>query len=109
LVDLINWDEVEEVEARKGIFSKTVTMGKIQIVLYRYLPGSIFEVHSHPEEQMTIGIEGELEFSVGGIRSSFKEGDVVHIPSNIGHSAINRGNIAAVTLNIYNPARRESP
>ncbi len=96
-------------EVRKGIFGKTITKGKIQIVLYRYLPGSIFEDHSHPEEQMTIGIEGELEFSVGGIRSSFKEGDVVHIPPNIGHSAINRGNIAAVTFNIYNPARRESP
>lgn len=109
MVDRINWDDVEEVEARKGIFRKTVTMGTIQIVLYRYLPGSVFEKHSHPEEQMTIGIEGGLEFVIGGIRSSFTDGDIVHIPPNIGHSAINKGEFEAITLNIYNPARRESP
>ena len=105
----INWSDVEEVEARAGVYRKSLTLGGIQIVMYRYLPGSIFEEHSHPEEQLTIGERGSLEFTVGGRRSMFRSGDIVHIPSDVPHGAVNRGEEEAVTLNIYHPARRAAP
>lgn len=105
----INWNDIQEVEAKPGIFRKIVTMGGIQIVQYRYLPGSIFDVHYHPEVQMTIGISGKLLFTVGDKTFKFVEGDIAHIPGNIPHSAVNKGKEEAVTLNIYNPARRSAP
>ncbi|MGA1866746.1 MAG: cupin domain-containing protein [Thermoplasmatota archaeon] len=105
----LNFNCVEEVEARPGIFRKSVTMGSIQVVLYRYLPGSVFEVHSHPEEQMTICLEGALEFDVGGKPFNFTKGSVVHVPTEAPHGAINRTAEEALTLNVYHPARRKAP
>ena len=81
----------------------------IQVVQYRYLTDSVFEVNYHPEVQVTIGIKGELVFTVGEGTFRFIEGDIAHIPGNIHHSAVNRGEKEAVTLNIYNPARRTAP
>jgi len=108
-IEKINWSDIDEVEARPGIFRKSLTMGNMQVVQYRYLPGSVFEAHSHPEEQMTIGLTGELEFEVGGRIFDFTKGDVVHVPSNVPHSAVNRGSEEALTLNIYHPARKVAP
>ena len=105
----INWNDIPEIEAKPGIFRKIVTMGSIQIVQYRYTPGSIFESHLHPEEQLTIGIKGELDLTVGDSTYKFLEGDIAHVPGNIPHSAVNRGKDEAVTLNIYNPPRRSAP
>ncbi|MBN1539367.1 MAG: cupin domain-containing protein [Candidatus Thermoplasmatota archaeon] len=84
-------------------------MGSIQVVQYRYLPGSRFEAHDHPEEQMTIVLSGRLEFDVDGNKTPFEQGDVVHIPPNIPHSAINSGLEEALTLNVYHPPRRNAP
>ena len=108
-MESIKWSDVEEVEARAGIYRRTVTMGSIQVVMYRYLPGSVFEEHSHPEEQLTIGERGSLEFIVGGRRSIFGEGDIVHIPPDVPHAAANRGDVEAVTLNVYSPVRGSAP
>jgi len=104
-----NWSDIEEVESRPGIYRKTITKGNIQVVQYRYMPGSVFESHSHPEEQMTIGLKGELEFEVGGELFEFKEGDVVLVPKDIPHSAVNRTAKEALTLNVYHPARKVAP
>ncbi|MBN1389383.1 MAG: cupin domain-containing protein [Candidatus Thermoplasmatota archaeon] len=105
----LNFNDVEEVDARPGIFRKTITMGSIQVVQYRYLPGSVFEAHSHPEEQMTIALEGGLEFDVGGKPFDLTKGDVVHVPPEVPHGAVNRTAEEALTLNIYHPARRKAP
>jgi quercetin dioxygenase-like cupin family protein len=105
----VNWEDVEEIEARSGIFRKIVTIGDIQVVRYRYLPGSEFETHSHPEEQLTIGIAGELIFNIDEDVFKFVKGDISHVPGNVPHSAENGGKVEAVTLNIYHPPRGSAP
>ena len=43
--------------------------------------------HSHPQEQITIVLEGLLEFKVSGRRFTAIAGDVVHVPPGVEHLA----------------------
>lgn len=43
--------------------------------------------HSHPHEQWTNLIEGELEFTVGNETTVMKAGMIAYIPFNVEHSA----------------------
>ena len=36
------------------------------MVRYVYQPGAVFPVHHHPEEQVTVVISGQIEFTVAG-------------------------------------------
>lgn len=101
----VNWSEIEEIETRPGVFRKVFTAGKLQVVQYRYEPGSLFEVHEHPEEQLTIGLQGNLEFEVSGRTESFGPGSIAFLPGDVPHSAKNIGTEEAITLNIFTPPK----
>jgi quercetin dioxygenase-like cupin family protein len=103
---LTDWKDIPEFRAREGIFGKLLERGVIQVIQYRYLPGSVFETHSHPEEQMTIGIQGSLDFEIDGKRVEFGSGSIAHIHGGAPHSAVNRGREEAITINIYSPPRK---
>jgi quercetin dioxygenase-like cupin family protein len=98
-------DAIDEVEARPGIFRKVYTRGSLQMIVYRYTPGSVFESHSHPEEQLSLGMKGDLMFTIGRKRVEFGPGSIAHIPGGVPHSAINIGSEEAVTVNVYTPPK----
>ena len=62
----IDWDAQEFVEVRPGIRGATVHTPQLTATLYRYSPGSSWENHAHPQDQMTFVIEGEIDFIVDG-------------------------------------------
>jgi quercetin dioxygenase-like cupin family protein len=105
-MEISNWRDLEEVESRPGIFRKILTLGNLQIIQYRYGPGSVFEEHSHPEEQMTIILAGSLDFRIGGKEAKMENGDIAHIPGGVPHEAINNGRDDALTWNIYTPPKK---
>jgi len=78
------------------------------MIVYSYAPGSVFESHSHPEEQLSIGVKGHLVFTVGKRMIEFGPGSVAHIPGGIPHGAVNTGSEEAVTYNIYTPPKEEA-
>ena len=49
-------------------------------------PHSGFPTHVHPEEQMSIVREGEMEITVGGMTRAVTPGDVIVFPSDVPHS-----------------------
>lgn len=59
-------------------------------------PGEIPE-HSHGE-QWGVMLEGEMEFTIGGVAHVFRKGDVYHIPAGIPHSGVHKGPVKAVDL-----------
>ncbi len=100
-----NWDTLEEVQSRPGIFRHIFTAGRLQVVHYRYEPGSVFEAHTHPEEQLTVGLAGVLEFDVAGEKHLLGPGDLVHLPGGVPHGARNVGPEACITLNFSSPPK----
>ena len=62
----IDWDEQEFTEVRPGIFGATVHTPQLTATLYRYGPGSSWEEHQHPQDQITHVLEGAIDFVVAG-------------------------------------------
>lgn len=50
-------------------------------------PGATASVHSHPHEQMSVVLRGEIEFTVDGEKKVLMAGEVLSIPSHAVHSA----------------------
>ena len=62
----IDWSEQEFAEVRPGIFGATVHTPQLTATLYRYGPGSSWEEHQHPQDQITTVLEGAIDFVVAG-------------------------------------------
>jgi quercetin dioxygenase-like cupin family protein len=67
---------------------------------------SVLPRHSHPHEQSSYVIFGELEFEVGGETRLVKSGEIIIIPGGVEHF-VKVGPVAARVLDIFIPARED--
>lgn len=103
---LIDWDEQDFTEVRPGIFGATVHTPQLTATLYRYAPGSSWEEHQHPQDQLTTVLEGAIDFVVGGRAVHLEPGQLAALPGGTPHSA-STPEPGAVTLNVF--THREAP
>lgn len=61
--------------------------------------------HSHPHEQLTTVLSGELELTVGGEVRVLRAGMVAFIPGAVPHSA--RALTACELLDVWHPVRED--
>jgi len=71
----------------------------------RFAPHTEAPVHSHDEEQITLVVEGELEFDIDGEVRLLTPGMVAVIPANVPHGA-RTGDIACHEYDVFNPPRQ---
>lgn len=62
--------------------------------------------HSHPHEQMGMGLEGQFELVIGEESRIIRTNDSYCIPSNVPHSARSIGGPARA-LDIFHPIRED--
>jgi quercetin dioxygenase-like cupin family protein len=80
---------------------------QLTATLYRYTPGSSWEEHHHPQDQITSVLEGEIDFVVAGDRVHLVAGELATLPAGTPHSAtVAASGVGAVTLNVF--THRES-
>jgi quercetin dioxygenase-like cupin family protein len=103
---LIDWDEQRFDEVRPGIFGATVHTPQLTATLYRYAPGSSWEEHQHPQDQMTTVLEGAIDFVVAGEPVHLEAGQLATLPGGTPHSATTPP-AGAVTLNVF--THRDAP
>jgi quercetin dioxygenase-like cupin family protein len=99
---VIDWEGRDFVAMRPGIFGSTIVSAGLTVTLYRYAPGSEWEEHRHPEDQLTIVLEGEIDFRTGPDELRLGPGQQVLIPGGVPHSAT-AGSGDVVTLNVWPP------
>ncbi len=104
---LIDWDQQVFTEARPGIFGATVHTPQLTAILYRYAPGSSWEEHQHPQDQITTVLEGEIDFVVAGEAVHMVAGQLATLPGGTPHSATVPA-AGAVTLNVLT-LREQTP
>lgn len=97
---LIDWDEQPFTEVRPGIFGATVHTPQLTVTYYRYEPGSSWEEHEHPQDQVTSVIAGEIDFTVAGRPVHLRAGELAALPGGVPHSA-RVGDREVRTLNVY--------
>ena len=67
--------------------------------------GSSIHEHHHPNEEVWIVLEGEMEFSIGGVTRMVGPGAVAVVPSDTPHSVKALTSGRAIVAN--HPVRRE--
>jgi quercetin dioxygenase-like cupin family protein len=97
----IDWDAQEFVEIRPGIEGATVHTPQLTATLYRYRPGSSWETHAHPQDQMTFVVEGAIDFVVDGKPVRLTTGQLAALPGGVPHSATVSTTAGAVSLNVF--------
>jgi quercetin dioxygenase-like cupin family protein len=103
------WEEIEQSEPLPGITRQTIHGDHQTVVRYVYAPGSVFPIHHHPQEQITLVLSGSIAFTVGGERVVLGPGEVAVIPGGIPHGATVEGRERVVTLNTMSPRRLDDP
>ena len=100
------WQQQEFAEVRPGVFGATIHTLQLTATLYRYAPGSSWEEHQHPQDQITSVLEGTIDFVVAGETMRLGKGETAALPGGTPHSAMVPGPEGAVTLNVFT-SRRE--
>ena len=97
----IDWDEQEFTEVRPGIFGSTVHTPQLTATLYRYGAGSSWEEHQHPQDQVTMVLEGVIDFVVDGDAVRLHAGQLATLPGGTPHSATVPDDGDAVSINVF--------
>src|SRR5262245_60795946 len=103
------WQSIPAEQVFPGITRQVIDSDRQTIVRYVYAPGSLFPVHSHPEEQMTAILSGRITFQVGDEAIKLGPGEVAIIPPDVPHGASVTGDETVETLNTMTPRRLTNP
>ena len=83
---ITHMDDLASYEIAAGLFFRPVFAENVSLNFVTFPPESGFPRHVHPEEQISIVREGEMEFTVGDETRTVRPGDVIHMPPNVPHS-----------------------
>jgi len=102
---LFSWDSVRKEQLNPKIWRKIVTGDKIMVAQVFIDKDGVVPLHHHENEQMTYIMEGALKFEVGGQEVIVRKGEVLHIPSNVPHSAVALED--TLDVDIFTPPRAD--
>jgi quercetin dioxygenase-like cupin family protein len=101
-----NPDERAVKELLPGIRARTFWGQNMLLSLVELDAGAVLPNHSHPHEQSSYVLSGELHFTVGAETKLVKAGEVVIIPGDVEHSAT-VGPEPARVLDTFSPVRED--
>ena len=83
----IDFNTKKKIKVWEGITGPVFHSNQATLGHFTLEEGCELPAHSHPHEQWTNVIEGELEFNINGETKIMKAGMTAFIPSNVVHSA----------------------
>jgi quercetin dioxygenase-like cupin family protein len=98
-------EDVAAVEFVPGLVFRPVVGDQLMANFVRYDPDTVAPLHSHEEEQITVVIEGELEFDLAGDRRTMRPGMAVVVPPGVPHGARTHAT-SCFEIDIFHPPRR---
>ncbi len=90
----------------RGITTRIFPGEKAMISVVRIEPHSQGTLHSHPQEQWGVLLEGECVRIQGGEEVAVKAGDFWRTPGGVEHS-VRTGDEGAMVLDVFAPPREE--
>ena len=101
------FDEIGAECPYDGIARRAMTTAKATVQEYRFEPGAAFPLHRHPQEQITLVLEGDVSFNAGGDTHELSAGAWSVVPGEVEHG-ITAGPAGARFLAILVPPRTEA-
>jgi quercetin dioxygenase-like cupin family protein len=106
VTDFGSFEEIGAETPYAGIARRVLTTSKATVQEYRFDAGATFPIHQHPQEQITLVLEGDLSFSADGDSHELSAGAWSVVPGDVPHG-ISAGPSGARFLAIVIPPRKE--
>jgi gluconolactonase len=90
----------------EGSNSHLVRGSHVMLSFLTMKAGSVFELHSHPEEQIMIVLEGFCDEVIEDKIYRVGPGDVLRLPPNVRHGAFLR-QVDCRVIDVFSPARAD--
>lgn len=101
----INYNTKNKVTIFPGVHSAMEHSDQISYGCVSLEEGIIVPVHSHPHEQWTYILEGQMEFTLNGETQMLLPGTGAYIPSNALHGA--RAVTFCKVIDVFTPVRED--
>jgi quercetin dioxygenase-like cupin family protein len=101
-----DWKKIPVEKTAKGIERQMVVGQNIMICRFRFEPFLVTPVHTHPHEQMTLVVQGNIKFIIQGKACIASPGDVLHFPPHVSHGATML-NEEVILIDIFSPIRED--
>jgi quercetin dioxygenase-like cupin family protein len=99
-------DSIPRAVLRPGADTAIMPAGNMTLSFLRLSPGLDARLHSHPEEQVVVVLEGEMDVALDGKLYRVRAGDIAVIPGGVPHSGVTLSEGCRV-LDIFSPARKD--
>lgn len=97
--------DAPRVQFSAGLSFRPVLGERVMANFVSFEPNTEAPMHAHDEEQITVVLEGELEFTVGNETRTLTSGQVAVIPPNAPHRARTRDQ-SCLEIDVFAPPRR---
>jgi quercetin dioxygenase-like cupin family protein len=107
-VRFFRWDDVPMERVTDALTRKLITGDRMMLAHVFLDKDCIVPRHSHENEQLTWIVKGALRFWIGEDESQtidVREGEVLHIPSNVPHKALALED--TLDVDIFSPPRED--
>jgi len=99
------WDEIASEKVTEMISRKIITGEREMLAQIWLKKGAIVPTHSHESEQISYVFQGALRFTIQGEEFIVRDGEVLHIPSNVPHQAEALDD--CFELDVFSPIRQD--
>lgn len=87
--------------AERAIVSRVLTKGPSgSLTVFALDAGQEISEHTTPHEAFALGLDGELEFVVGGVSHRLTQGELLRLPAGVPH-ALRAGSRAKMLLVMF--------
>ncbi len=101
---IVHMDDYPSYEIAEGLFFRPVFAQNMSLNFVTFPPDSGFPSHVHPEEQISIVREGEMEITIGDTARQVTPGDVIVFPPNVPHAGRTQ-DLSCRLIDIFSPPR----
>ncbi len=101
-----DWDNVPVEKTAEGIERQMIVGKHIMICRFRFAPFLVTPEHTHPHEQMTFVMQGNVKFFIEGEARIVSPGSVLHFPPGTCHGATMLDE-EVILIDIFSPIRED--
>jgi quercetin dioxygenase-like cupin family protein len=91
-------------ELADGVAFRPVFGKNLMLNFVSFGPGRGFPTHAHPEEQLGMVLEGEMEWTIGSETRLLRKGSIYVVPANVPHEGHTMGG-GCLVLDVFSPPR----
>lgn len=102
---VVPMDDYPKYEIAEGVIFCPVFADQMSLNFVTFPANSGFPMHTHPEEQISIVREGEIEITIGESVTMARPGDVIIFPPDVPHAGRTFDRLCRL-IDIFSPPRR---